>query len=160
MIKFIGKNEFALSRYKELYLETIELMKNSSEEDFDFEKMSEIYMIIDEEAKSKQSDVKLKKDFALDMDKVIAFEDKNLKSRLLKQLEKSEDEEIKVKDVISIFHLNLSQGDIKNLRGLEYFLNLESLYLYDNQIEDISAIQNLKNLRSLHLFEIRNAFFI
>ena len=92
MIKFIGKNEFALSRYKELYLETIELMKNSSEEDFDFEKMSEIYMIIDEEAKSKQSDVKLKKDFALDMDKVIAFEDKNLKSRLLKQLEKSEDE--------------------------------------------------------------------
>ena len=150
MIKFIGKNEFALSRYKELYLETFELMKDNLEEnkenDFNLESISEVYIIIDEEAKSKKIVGELKTEFNLDMDKIIHFEDENLKNRLLKQLEKSKSEEIRIKDAISVFNLNLSQGSIRSLKGLEYFLNLESLYLYSNKVEDLGALSNLKNL--------------
>jgi len=49
--------------------------------------------------------------------------------------------------------LDASGAGISDLTGLEYCVNVTSLYLYDNQISDISPIGGLTQLIRLHLYD-------
>lgn len=47
--------------------------------------------------------------------------------------------------------LDLSDNQISDISSLENLINLEKLELSDNEIKDISPLQNLKNLKELNL---------
>ena len=47
--------------------------------------------------------------------------------------------------------INLEDSKVKNLEGLQYCVNLEYLFLENNEIEDISPISNLTKLKTLNL---------
>ena len=54
-------------------------------------------------------------------------------------------------DLEKLTSLSISEGDITNLGGLEFCVNLERLEIADNQIKDISPIAALTNLTRLDL---------
>lgn len=58
--------------------------------------------------------------------------------------------------------INLEDSRVKNLDGLQYCVNLEYLFLENNEIEDISPISNLTKLKVLNLNEnnIKDISFI
>ncbi len=61
------------------------------------------------------------------------------------------DGELEEADVSGIVHLDCPDRGISNLAGLEYFAGLETLTLWENQIEDLSALSTLTRLHDLQL---------
>ncbi|MBP7053998.1 MAG: leucine-rich repeat domain-containing protein [Phycisphaerae bacterium] len=59
----------------------------------------------------------------------------------------------KPSDMLSLTGLDVSNGGILSLAGLEYALNLTNLNVMNGNIGDISALAGLTNLASLHLSE-------
>lgn len=51
----------------------------------------------------------------------------------------------------SVLELDLSDRSISDLSGIEYFHNLEKIYLSNNDIKDVSPIANLKYLETIDL---------
>jgi len=87
---------------------------------------------------------------------VIVFPDKNLEA-VIRDAIKKPSGDIFASDLRSLIFLNYDASEkpddqkIKSIEGLQYCTNLISLYLYSNQISDISAIAGLTKLMSLTL---------
>ncbi len=90
-------------------------------------------------------------------DQIIVFQDPILEQILIEQMGKP-DGEITVADAqkITELRLNIERGSpeeirIRDISGLEYFTNLETLQLLFHAIQDITPLANLTNLRMLSL---------
>ena len=145
-----------IDSHKSLFLNTKELTEISSfspDDKLSFQKMSEIYMAIDNDL-SQNRKIKNNNEITLNKGDKIYFNDENLKTCILDFLEKPYDSDIYVDDIIDIVELNLSEKNIESISGLEYFLSLESLSLYSNHITDLSPLRRLINLKKLYLSRI------
>lgn len=80
---------------------------------------------------------------------IITFEDKKLNESMNKIFNKAGG--ITQNEMESLTELSLKSSEIRNLKGLEYAINLEKLDLYDNEIRDISEIGKMKKLKELDL---------
>ncbi|MGL5712882.1 MAG: NPCBM/NEW2 domain-containing protein, partial [Paraclostridium sp.] len=81
------------------------------------------------------------------LDKVITIQDKDLEAEIKRTLNIG-DREITLADMHKLVSLECAYGYVKNLNGLEYAVNLESLNIDFNEVNDISAIKNLKKLKN------------
>ena len=77
--------------------------------------------------------------------------DTNLRAAIAEALGKSPNAPITVEDIKRLRWLEVIDAGIRDLTGLEYATNLETLILAHNQISDISPVKNLKNLTHLKL---------
>ena len=86
-------------------------------------------------------------------DPVVAIPDAGLRTAILQKLGKSEtpETEITESDLHDLEVLQASGYGISDLTGLEHAVNLEELYLNDNQLSNLSSISGLKRLRRLSL---------
>ncbi len=90
-------------------------------------------------------------------DFIIEISDPVLKKRIYEQLDKMEDETLRLADVKSVESLNFkydqSKGTdkITNINCLKYFTSLKELNLGWQQVEDIKSLSKLKGLASLEL---------
>ncbi|HHX25142.1 MAG TPA: hypothetical protein GX721_00570 [Firmicutes bacterium] len=80
----------------------------------------------------------------------IAFDDLDLES-IVRELTGVSSGAISVEDVAGLTLLNARDCGISRLGGIEYFINLEELILFGNQIVDIGPLGVLTNLRRLNL---------
>lgn len=80
---------------------------------------------------------------------VVKIPDENLRKALLKELKKSEDDDITVADLKNL--QTLEATDVKDLSGLQYCTGLFDLTITDGDITDLSPISGLTNLNSLTL---------
>jgi Leucine-rich repeat (LRR) protein len=78
------------------------------------------------------------------------FADPNLEAAVREALGISEGP-LFVEDLEQLYTLNASSREIKDLRGLEYCVNLMSLVLEYNEITDLGPLAMLGNLQSLNL---------
>lgn len=83
--------------------------------------------------------------------KVVKFADANLKMAIQTQMNLTRD--IRESDMEHLTMLDASFHDIKSLKGLEKAVNLEVLFLYSNQIEDVTPLAGLTKLFILDLEE-------
>lgn len=81
---------------------------------------------------------------------IITIPDANLEKAIRENLGKM-DGDITVEDMESLEYLSASSRGISNLEGLQYAVNLFSLYVPNNNISDISVLSDLPNLRYLYL---------
>jgi Leucine-rich repeat (LRR) protein len=79
----------------------------------------------------------------------VYFADVNLKAAVETELGISDPTQ---NDMLSLTILGAVANGIVSLVGIEYATNLTELYLYDNQISDISALAGLTNLKELYLY--------
>ena len=77
--------------------------------------------------------------------------DTNLRAAIAEELGKSPNAPITVEDIKRLRWLQVIDAGIRDLTGLEYATNLETLILAHNQISDISPVKNLKNLTHLKI---------
>ncbi|MCO5385756.1 MAG: Ig-like domain-containing protein [Desulfosporosinus sp.] len=84
-------------------------------------------------------------------DAKITFTDPELHDAIRRKLHKSSSESIYKSDVIDISTLNISDNDITNLIGLEYFVNLKTLDVGNNVLTNITALTKLTKLKTLKL---------
>ncbi|WP_152611452.1 T9SS type A sorting domain-containing protein [Psychroserpens damuponensis] len=88
---------------------------------------------------------------------VINFPDANLKSKLLEQsfggiafLDANNDNEIEVSEALDwTYSLELGNANISDLTGIEFFINVDYLYVHNNNLVevDLSSLVNLKFLK-------------
>jgi hypothetical protein len=83
---------------------------------------------------------------------VVTFSDPNLEKIVRKALGIPEGQPITRADMTKLTSLEASSMNIKNLSGLEYAVNLQELWLYNNRISDISPLAKLTNLQELYLY--------
>lgn len=81
----------------------------------------------------------------------LAFEDPNLEQALKSFLNKNDDESLTKEDLESLTDVPLAGKGIKSLQGLEYAVNVKTLDLSNNQIEDIKPLGKLTKLTDLSL---------
>ena len=81
---------------------------------------------------------------------VMHFPDRNLEAAVRAALERPGGI-LTPADMQALTELEAGQYDIRDLTGLEYAANLESLSLYNNHLEDLSPLVELKELRVLNL---------
>lgn len=94
---------------------------------------------------------------------VISFKDANFKEMLVKsnsslyasdlngnqtKVDRNDDGEVDQNEALNISFLLIQNGNITNLSGIEYFINLEHIDCSHNQLEIINISQNIK-LQSL-----------
>ena len=80
--------------------------------------------------------------------------DLNLRAAIAEKLGKTQRVPITVEDMENLRHLNLFTSDIKgikDLRGLEFAVNLVDLLIKDSEISDLSPLAGLKNLSFIHI---------
>jgi transglutaminase-like putative cysteine protease len=80
----------------------------------------------------------------------VVFPDPNLDAAIRAAINKPEGV-IYTADLENIIVFDAHETGIKNTKGLEYCNNLEELYLYNNQITDVSPLSGLINLKTLYL---------
>ncbi len=80
---------------------------------------------------------------------VITFADANLEQAIQQEL--GIDTPVSEQQMLELTTLNAAEYSIQNLDGLRYAKNLIKLYLYDNEISDISELSDLKQLEILFL---------
>ncbi len=78
----------------------------------------------------------------------VVFADANLKAAVESQLGVSNPTDV---DMLGLTYLNAGGMGITDLTGLEYGVNLTTLYLWINQISNISPLSGLTNLTTLSL---------
>ncbi len=81
---------------------------------------------------------------------VVEFKDENLEQAVADELG-VEAGTITVGDMETLTSLNGSGKEISDLTGLEYAINLASLSLYENKIDNVEALSGLTNLTYLDL---------
>ena len=80
--------------------------------------------------------------------------DSNFRARINEELEQPQDYEPTIADLNSISgHLYAGDADIVSIEGAQYLVNISSIGLQENQIEDISPISGLTNLDHLTLYD-------
>ena len=77
--------------------------------------------------------------------------DEWLRLRLTEVLGADENGELNLANAGSITTLDLSEGYIQKLDGLQYFTNLKELNIADNEVQDLSPIANLTKLEKLNV---------
>ena len=82
---------------------------------------------------------------------VVNFADENRESAVREALSNPPGEAITSVELARFWWLDASRRGITNLSGIEYCSGLTALYLYDNQISDISYLASLNKLVHLHL---------
>jgi len=83
-------------------------------------------------------------------DPVVNFPDANLEAVIRENIKKPTGD-IHQSDLENVYSLNADIKHIGNLTGLEYCINLQSLFLSTNQINDISPLASLTNVDNLDL---------
>ncbi|MDY4077447.1 MAG: leucine-rich repeat domain-containing protein [Clostridium sp.] len=86
-----------------------------------------------------------------DDEEIVDIPDENLKKAINIQLGKNEDSNLTKGELKLITSLDISNSNIKSLKGLEYCGNLVSLNISHNNVIDISPLENLSNLVDLNL---------
>lgn len=81
---------------------------------------------------------------------VATFIDRNFEGYVRKLLCKQTDDWILISELVSIKELDLSNQNIYNLDGIQYFLNLEKLDISNNSICDIRLLKKLKKLQDFN----------
>jgi Leucine-rich repeat (LRR) protein len=81
---------------------------------------------------------------------VVTFPDANFETLIREVLNIPSGEIIDV-DLLTITDFNGENKNITDISGIEYFTNLQKLYLGYNQINDISALSTLTNIQELCL---------
>ena len=84
------------------------------------------------------------------VDQPVSFNDANLENEVRLLLGHS-GKPIYRSQLLNIVELNLSDSEISDLTGIEYFRNLEVLNLSNNYIENVSPLSTLHNLKILNL---------
>ncbi len=77
---------------------------------------------------------------------IATFIDPNFEICVREKISNPSDKWVKISELLKIKELNLSNKDISNLDGLEYFLNLERINLSNNNISDLRLLKNLPKL--------------
>ena len=90
------------------------------------------------------------KDFILN-DEVISFPDPNLEQVIRDAINKQTGDIYK-SDVFGIYNLSADAAGISSIEGLQYLENLESLYLTNDQISDLTPLANLTNLKDIGMW--------
>jgi peptidoglycan/xylan/chitin deacetylase (PgdA/CDA1 family) len=80
---------------------------------------------------------------------VATFIDPNFEKCVRKLISNSNEQWIPIRELINIKELNLSNQNISNLDGLQYFINLERLDLSNNNIEDLRLLKSLTKLKHI-----------
>ncbi len=80
---------------------------------------------------------------------VIRFADPNMEKAVRAALRKPEGA-LTVEDAAGVTHLSLDSKGIETIWGIQYFLNIKELTLYNNRISDISALSGLASLEKLY----------
>ena len=88
-----------------------------------------------------------------DKSKKVNFLNKEIENEVRKQLSKSFIDVISFYDLEKVKELNLNNKKINNISDLKNMINLEKLWLMDNQIKDLEPVSKLKKLKFL---DIRN----
>lgn len=83
--------------------------------------------------------------------KVVKFEDTNLGNAIQTQM--NLDRKIRESDMQHLTMLDASSLGLTSIKGLEKAVNLEFLFLYDNNLEDLSPLSGLSKLIMLELEE-------
>jgi peptidoglycan/xylan/chitin deacetylase (PgdA/CDA1 family) len=83
---------------------------------------------------------------------IATFTDENFEKRIRKviNIPKEKNKWIHIIDLMSIKELDLSNAQINNLSGIEYFVNLEKLNLKGNEIIDMRILSKLDKLKEVH----------
>ena len=79
--------------------------------------------------------------------------DPGLRAALELALGKQADEDITQVEMASLESLDALETGIRNIRGLEFAVNLTELHLGRNRISDLSPLEGLKNLSVLDLHQ-------
>ena len=79
------------------------------------------------------------------------FPDKNLTAAVRDGLKKGEKDELKEEDLKNLYFLMGKGKKIANLAGLEKCLNLASIDLANNDIQELKPLAGLKNVQTLDL---------
>lgn len=87
-------------------------------------------------------------------DFVITFEDINFENAVRARVGKPELPILK-SDVEKITLLNINSKNVSNLSGIQYFTNLNALYMNSNQISNLNLISNLEKLKTIE-FKFNN----
>ena len=82
---------------------------------------------------------------------VVDIPDPNLNALLAEELGKAPGATITVEDMESLTYLFGYDAQIRDLTGLEFATNLDTLWLSDNAISDIAPLANLTNLKDVNL---------
>lgn len=83
----------------------------------------------------------------IEYSKLISFNDANLKQALLENYGYNENQELSIDDLEKLDgHLSLANKRIKDLEGIQYCRNIESIDLSNNQIENIAPLFELTNI--------------
>ena len=80
----------------------------------------------------------------------LLFRDDNLETAVREMLGKIEGS-LNIEDLEGLNKLDANQRGIESLSGLEYAVNLEELFLCDNQISDVGPLASLTKLTHLRL---------
>jgi peptidoglycan/xylan/chitin deacetylase (PgdA/CDA1 family) len=80
---------------------------------------------------------------------VATFMDPNFEKYVRKLISNPSAQWIPISELCLLKELNLSNSEITNLDGIQYFLNLETLNLYGNKITDFRLLEKLPKLRNL-----------
>ena len=78
---------------------------------------------------------------------LVHIPDPHLRAVIAEVLGKSPNTPITVEDMERLRHLDVEAREIRDLTGLQFASNLESLFLNDNQVSDLSPIAGLINLK-------------
>ena len=70
--------------------------------------------------------------------------DANFKAYLLENFDTDKNGKISIKEAEAVTEINCSGKGIKNLAGIELFVNLESLDCSNNQLDDVEVQKNKK----------------
>ena len=88
-------------------------------------------------------------------DDIVEIPDLNLSAIIAKVLVKPIDAPIRVEEMASITHLDLSKetypniGAIKDITGLQYAINLKSIWLILQEVSDLAPLAELKKIRQI-----------
>ena len=77
----------------------------------------------------------------------VRIPDPNLRAAIASALGKAPNAQITVAEIATLKHLKAVDKGIRDLTGLEFATNLETLELRKNQMSDLSAISSLKSLK-------------
>ena len=75
------------------------------------------------------------------------FPDKNFRKYLLANFDTDKDGKISLEEALEVKEINCSGKEIKDLTGIEKFLNLESLDCSNNKLYDIEVQKNKKLIK-------------
>ncbi|WP_300282252.1 cell wall-binding repeat-containing protein [Peptacetobacter sp.] len=89
--------------------------------------------------------------YADSTNKVIEFQDENLRKGIMENLKISDSNELTEDKLKKIEKIDLSNRKIENLDGIEFLINLENINLSNNDIKDISKLGNLLRLTDVSL---------